>query len=1110
MKSRKIGLYAAAVSLLWGILIPDVHILAEEDVQLPEEHIQETESPEIPEEEPEEDQESSDGEDETVLPDGTDPEIDPDVDPVQEILQYDSEDEGIAQLREVQEEDRQTAPTVEYSEEEKQAYVSSFLLSRIRTGGGQFDSVSDLSGNDSTEDDDIVRTEDIVTYVFSYSCALTQTAEYNTVSGAAMHVRYELPCLSETAEFELGSMPWFIPDDAGAPVRTEEGRQILEGVRILPEMKAGERTYSVPCAGTLNCVIRIHNAMTGTVLTPSFYAYVMPDESDGITADNRDSSVRISCGTFAWVKLSKINNESAWGTYTNCYMTNGESKAISGRLKSFQYEIVVGKENGIKMGVMPLDPSSFIHVRYRKDYQGFTSTGSPIPITAGVYDIKTEGSDTAGIRGHTIEENNVLHRFYKNGVHDLGTIRMIGTDAASARLECFEIEDIVNTMPGDTASRGAVIICQQQNQSSNNDRYICSLLISAITVKGLYDVSPKTINMRVSESFEQNTIYPGLWNTSVHLYSVNASLRNSAYLSGSVNSTSNVITFRQHFKATANHTNIPVTEAGREKSFDTWLLWDNRLVEPELFDGHPYLRQTYYASYLGNTSSKEENYNVRYITKRNKNAPLFGSTAEMKNCNMMSFDNLCFFNTYEQAIAYAGSITGILVEARNVTDQKLYADNIHTVEIMLQPTARALEIGEPARITTGTWSWSNSITTSMASASGKGTLPPSANTVQKADRNAIYTCTRWNGNTIDTSSLTSNNQVFFGATLKIDSFQCRTQVLNDDRSKTAVKEMHQADTLQFYVIPEIMSEADSTIPFADLRIKGPFQNEETAGTVTGLTALFEDGTEVPLSDGMELSLSEYSGSSGHMEVIWMKNDIVITFEDTLANAVLPQIIVATAQDVRTLSEDVPLILKAEIDGDARPVNAQTGKTAQASVSFYDLSAWLISQTVDKAKAEYRDDLVYIVNVRNRSRYTEEAEITWHLPENGVLDTVLNPDAQLRIDSACADMQDGTQIPAEIENGDSVRAVLEIPDEESVKLIVHVHAEKLVEPDVLHASASLRIRDMDIDSNLVETKAEKRIVLPETGGTGRTTERMASFILFLCAGLLRHKDRRRRK
>lgn len=1050
-------------------------------------------------------------EEETEMPEAIDPSIDPEVDAVQEILENNSEDDGIAQMQMMQEEDRQTGAPIPYSDEEKQAYVSSFLLSKIRTGSGQFDNTSDLNGNDSTDENDIVRSEDTVTYIFSYSCAVKEEAEFHTVNGADLHVRYILPCTKDIAEFDLSAMQWLMAEDPSACIREEDGRQILEGYRALPETTEAETSYSIPGAGTLNCVIRVHAASPGTEITPEFEAYLQADEADKLSSGGSlNSTVRISCGTFAYVKLSRINTDAPYGTYGRCYMTDGTSQSITGRLKSFQYEIVAGKQNGSILGVMPLDPQADIHVRYRKDYQAFTKTGSPIPITCGVYDIKTEGSDTAGIRGHTISENNVLHRFYKDGIREYGTISKIGTDAAQHRLEYFEITGLQKTNPGDTLSRGTVILAQQQNQSSDNDRYICSLLISAIYVKGLYQDNTTTINMYVQETFEQNTIYEGLWNTSVHLYSVNAELRNSAYLSGSVGSTSNVIPYRQHFKAAADHTNIPVADAKKEIAFNTWLLWDSRLLEPELFDGKPYLRQTYFASYLGSTSSKLENWKVCYITKKDKSKPYFASEQEMKNCNMMSFDNLCYFNTYEQAVAYAGEITGILVEARNIDYQRLYADNIHTIEIMLQPTEDALEYGSTARFATGTWSWSANVASSMASDSGRGTMPPSANTVQKCDRNPIYTCTRWNGNTIDASSLTSSNQVFYGATLRIDGFQCRTAVQNDDGHATAVKEIHDAGTHTFKVLPEVTSDADTVIPDARMTIDPPAQNGVQAGTISGLKAVYPDGREEELHNGDSLPLSDENGQTGTMDIAWTDANVQISYAGITANQPLPVILVETSQDIKNLSDRYPLVLQAVIDGDARPVSKQNGKQAQASVSFLDLSSWQIRQSVDKAKAEYRDDLTYTVTVRSRSRTDADIQLEWDLPQNGTKDTVLSEEASLTITSAKIVKQDGTETDASIRQGSGVNASFVLPGEESVKLVIQVHAEKLTETDILHASAVMNVQEMPIEANMVETTAEKRIVLPDTGTTERYPERMAAAVLFLCAGLCSRKDRRRRQ
>ena len=1043
----------------------------------------------------------------TEDPAGTEEPADPEVDAEEVIRSANAEDEGLAQLDEL-EEDRQNAVTAEYDEQEDQAYVSSFILSRIRTGTGEFDASSDMNGNDSTDENDLVRTNDQLTYVFSYSCALRESAQYNTLRNARIYVRYELDCTPDEAVFDPEAMPWLHTDETSA-VRTENGVQILEGYRILPETVLEDRTFSVPSVGLLNCVIQIRDMPSGSVITPRFYASLRREEETGnmTGASGTDPSVTVTCGTFAYAKITRINTDSAYAAYTHSYQTNGTYQTVSGRLKPFRYEIVVGKQNGSVKGVMPLDPSAPVRLIYRKDYQAFDKNGNAVTNTAAVYDIKTLGSDTSGINGHTVNESNMLKQYWKENSLVYGTVSDIRTDNTSSRRESFGITGITKTRPGDTASIGTVILVQQQKQTSDGDRYICSLTCFGINVKGLYG-NAKTISQNVKDTFEQMTVAPGLWNTSVHLYSVNQNLKNSEYLSGSVGSTSNVIPYRNRFKATANHTNIPTEDSGKEKAFNTWLLWDNRLVEPDLIDGIPYIRQTYFASYT--QTGFEENYNVRYITKKDRTNPYFASETEMKNCNMMTFDSLCFWNTYEAAMNYAGTIVGVLVEARNVNVQQLYADNIHTVEVLLRPTADALSFNTPARITTGTWSWTQSFSSSMASATGKGTLPPAANTLQKADRNAIYTCTRWNGNTIVSSSLNSTNKVFYGATLRIDGFVSRVRTLTDSGQESAVMDLSAAQEAVFRVVPLLESVNPASAPEVWLKIYCPAQNGTAAASLGTAEAVFPDGTGEMLEDGESVALSgRIAGQTGTMDIAVGNGEILIMFTDVRTDAALPEIRMRYPLDAHTLDPDALLTLTAEIDGDARAVTKKNGKISEASIRFYDLSSWKIYETVDKAKAYASDTLTYTVNVQNRSRSPEYVSVIWDLPCSGTDGTVLNDEAQLHTESAVImDGVQSTEAPVTAEG--RVEAEMQIPAGGSRKIIITVRAEGLDEQDVIHAKAQMYVQDMSVDSNMVETKALGRIILPDTGSYDSTVQRMITVILFFCTVFSFMYERRRKQ
>ena len=123
------------------------------------------------------------------------------------------------------------------------AKVSAFFVAKTYTGSGDWDSTTDWTGNDSTADNDVIRTNDDVTYVLAYTTALRKDYLYNTVTGAKMYVSYSLPAAKAEAEFNTAAMPWLkdakLTDNA-------DGTQTLTGYRAIPDGDTGLSAYREP------------------------------------------------------------------------------------------------------------------------------------------------------------------------------------------------------------------------------------------------------------------------------------------------------------------------------------------------------------------------------------------------------------------------------------------------------------------------------------------------------------------------------------------------------------------------------------------------------------------------------------------------------------------------------------------------------------------------------------------------------------------------------------------------------------------------------------------------------------------------------------------------
>ncbi|HUM82606.1 MAG TPA: RICIN domain-containing protein [Lachnospiraceae bacterium] len=299
------------------------------------------------------------------------------------------------------------------------AKVSAFLVAKTYTGSGDWDSTTDWTGNDSTADNDVIRTNDDVTYVLAYTTALGKDYLYNTVTGAKMYVSYSLPAAKAEAEFNTAAMPWLkdakLTDNA-------DGTQTLTGYRAIPD---GDTGFGVPGAGTVNCIITINQMKDKATLMPAFTAWI--DNGDnttvpgyavkaGDTATGK-ALVNVTCGP--WIQMSvaakgNLSNHS----WRNVLMaeTDPQTKDIYGSTCLYEYTLKLGKENGSIKGAEAIDGTKGVSV----DFNIESKIDTQLSAILGIYDIKTYGPETAGALGKA--DLNTLYSGITTADRGYGTV----------------------------------------------------------------------------------------------------------------------------------------------------------------------------------------------------------------------------------------------------------------------------------------------------------------------------------------------------------------------------------------------------------------------------------------------------------------------------------------------------------------------------------------------------------------------------------------------------------------------------------------------------------------------------------------------------------------
>ena len=157
-----------------------------------------------------------------------------------------------------------------------EAAIDGFRVKEQKDGVGPFDEDDD-SGNDSSDENLIVRSFDSVNYMLEYTTELIDQSKPAT-HGTSLYTEFTLPVSPEKARFDMDVMNWMLDKQLvytysdGTESETKDKtktvvRQTLTGRRLLENKSNDDR---VPGAGQLSVGIAVKGAANGTKIHPSF------------------------------------------------------------------------------------------------------------------------------------------------------------------------------------------------------------------------------------------------------------------------------------------------------------------------------------------------------------------------------------------------------------------------------------------------------------------------------------------------------------------------------------------------------------------------------------------------------------------------------------------------------------------------------------------------------------------------------------------------------------------------------------------------------------------------------------------------------------------------
>ena len=152
-------------------------------------------------------------------------------------------------------------------------YISSAQIIQTKTGTGPWDA-DDEPGNDSSEDNNIVRSFDQVTWTVDLTMALKEGVTESGITGGIINVEVTLPeACADVMKWDLDSMQWI-----------ENGKVSSDGKTLTGQYSMSETDTTIPGKQTLVFVLGIEGAGNKTEIIPTFtFDLEGNEENDKVT-----------------------------------------------------------------------------------------------------------------------------------------------------------------------------------------------------------------------------------------------------------------------------------------------------------------------------------------------------------------------------------------------------------------------------------------------------------------------------------------------------------------------------------------------------------------------------------------------------------------------------------------------------------------------------------------------------------------------------------------------------------------------------------------------------------------------------------------------------------
>ena len=538
--------------------------------------------------------------------------------------------------------------------------VTAINTTKISTGTGPFDA-TEGAGNDTSADDNIVRSFDQVTYAVEATTAINNTPHGSqdaqtavSFTGGYLCVKAVLPeeCIGKV-EWDLDSMGW-----------AQETGSISADKRIFSAIyKMSSDGVTVPGKQELNLIVKVNGAENNFKFKPEVYMWLNGNETDESKSDYevvKTSEITETIVSAAPKYNIRLKNNSRLGRRVS--INYGEGNTI-GRMYGYSITLQLYNDNidkGMKGIEIPTGDITFdIDLKVTKNKQGETTeediTNELMPILWN-YKLNDEGTE-GEIAGRSMNFGE-LTDFAKNGapkgskdydrkrcVYDSGKVVMTQNgDKISIKVSDYKFDGTFPTYDyyydkGQQAIYSKNIGCfsaecfqiflPEPTNYEINDTY--TLKVSDTNMKAITPTQEITEQANNSDDqIKSNYILgkQGKYDHYIILYNTK-----DKYLSSTYNSGDGRAIKGQEFIAECHIVQSPNADMGTElKSVNKLVKFDGDGIEPVLYNGTN--------KYEANTDGMT--WNMWYVTK--KDGSNWQSQEERNNANI---EDLNIYNNME-------------------------------------------------------------------------------------------------------------------------------------------------------------------------------------------------------------------------------------------------------------------------------------------------------------------------------------------------------------------------------------------------------------------------------------------------------------------------------